>query len=177
MLKDIIDELIKTLSEIKELRYVACDWGQLDYEQPPVQWPCALIDIPEVRCSGLGGGSLMSEGTVTIQLTDRPAQRTSANAPKKQQGSHMVLFGIIDTVYERLHGVDAERHTPFVLKNVAKVNLIDLQSYIMTFTVGFKQHKPETITHVPAVPDLKPRLQTLSRASVVYGQKKTATPE
>ena len=36
MLKDIIDELIKTLSEIKELRYVACDWGQLDYEQPPV---------------------------------------------------------------------------------------------------------------------------------------------
>lgn len=50
MIKDIFQELIETLSGIKELRYVASDWGQLDYEQPPVQWPCALIDMPGLQC-------------------------------------------------------------------------------------------------------------------------------
>ena len=118
MLKDLLQELIETLSGIKELRYVATDWGQLDYEQPPVQWPCALIDIPGLQCSGLSGASLMNEGTVTIQLVNQPPQRTSARAPKAQQDANMVLFGLIDRIYELLHGVDSERHTPLVLKSV-----------------------------------------------------------
>ena len=160
MIKDIIQELIETLSGIKELRYVATDWGQLDYEQPPVQWPCALIDMPGLRCSAIEGGSLMNEGTLTIQLVDRPPQRTSAQAPKKQQDGSMVLFGLIDRVYELLHGVDSAHHTPFVLKSVERVNLIDLQSYTMTFAVGFKTHKPiEKLTPIYAEPALKPKME------------------
>lgn len=159
MLKDLFQELIETLSGIKELRYVAADWGQLDYEQPPVQFPCALIDMPGIQCSGLSGASLMNEGTVTIQLVDRPLQRTSAQAPKKQQDYGLVLFGLIDRIYEALHAVDSEHHTPFVQKSVERVNLIDLQSYTMTFSVGFKTHKPsETLTPVTAEPSLKPKI-------------------
>ena len=175
MLKDIMQELIETLSGIKELRYVAADWGQLDYEQPPVQWPCALIDMPGLQCSGLAGESLMNDATVTIQLVNQPPQRTSARAPKAQQDAGLVLFDLIDRVYESLHGVNSARHTPLVLKSVEKVNLIDLQSYIMTFSVGFKVHKPDTRTQVVADPDLKPTMQPFSQTSLTYGKKKTAT--
>lgn len=175
MFKDIIQELIETLSGIKELRYVAADWGQLDYEQPPVQWPCALIDIPGLQCSGLSGESLLNNGTVTIQLVNKLPQRTSARAPKAQQDFGLVLFDLIDRVYESLHGVDSARHTPFVLKSVEKVNLIDLQSYIMTFSVGSKTHKPDTRTPVAVEPALKPQMRSLSQTSLTYGKKKTAT--
>lgn len=175
MIKDIFQELIETLSGIKELRYVASDWGQLDYEQPPVQWPCALIDMPGLQCGELSGGSLMATATVTVQLVDRPPHRTSAQAPKKQQADGMVLFGLIDQVYEKLHAVGSESHTPFVLKSIERVNLIDLQSYTMTFAVGFKQHKPGTMTVIQAEPVLKPQMKPLSQAAISYGQKKTAT--
>ncbi|MDE5703364.1 MAG: hypothetical protein K2H70_00930 [Bacteroidales bacterium] len=175
MIKDIFQELIETLSGIKELCYVASDWGQLDYEQPPVQWPCALIDMPGLQCGELSGGSLMATGTVTVQLVDRPPQHTSARAPKAQQDAGLILFDLIDRVYESLHAVDSESHTPFVLKSIERVNLIDLQSYTMTFAVGFKQHKPGTMTAIQAEPMLKPQIKPLSQASVSYGQKKTAT--
>lgn len=181
MLRDLFSELIDTLSQIKELRYVAGDWGQLDYEQPPVQWPCALIDMPGLQCSGLAGESLINDATVTIQLVNQPPQRTSARAPKAQQDFSLVLFDLIDRVYERLHGVDSAHHTPFILKAVEKVNLIDLQSYIMTFSVGFKAHKPVERVKVAAEPELiplaspAPKQKPLDRVAVTYGQKKTAT--
>lgn len=33
------------LSTISALRTVDAAWGQLAYEQPPVKFPCALIDM------------------------------------------------------------------------------------------------------------------------------------
>ena len=171
MIKDLFKELIDTLSQIKELRYVAADWGQLDYEQPPVQWPCALIDMPGLQCSGLAGESLMNDATVTIQLVNQPPQRTSARAPKAQQDAGLVLFDLIDRVYELLHGVNSARHTPLVLKAVEKVNLIDLQSYIMTFSVGFKVHKPDTRTAVHPALALTQEIKKLNQVLVEYGKK------
>ena len=47
-MKQIFLSIQNRLAEIEELSYIDKDWGQLQYEQPPVQWPCALIDVANI---------------------------------------------------------------------------------------------------------------------------------
>lgn len=143
MLKDLIEELIDRLGRIDGLRYVAEDWGQLDYEQPPVQWPCALIDIQDIRYSQTGAGGLLGECGFVIRLANRAPHRVSANAPKRQKDETLVLSGIIDQIFLSIHAEGSEKHSPFVLQSVQKVKEPDIQSYILSFATQFKIAKPQ----------------------------------
>jgi len=44
-MKHYFTALKQHLSTISALRTVDAAWGQLAYEQPPVKFPCALIDM------------------------------------------------------------------------------------------------------------------------------------
>lgn len=45
-MKDIILAIQEKLnSQVADLKYIDKDWGQLDYDQPPVKYPFCLIDI------------------------------------------------------------------------------------------------------------------------------------
>ena len=39
----------KLTSEVTDLNYVDEDCGQLNMYQPPVKWPCCLIDITAIK--------------------------------------------------------------------------------------------------------------------------------
>ncbi|MCM1170102.1 MAG: hypothetical protein NC324_09230 [Bacteroides sp.] len=162
MLKDIVSEVMEALSGIKALRYVAEDWGQLNYEQPPVQWPCALIDVQGITCTNLGNGGLMGDCTFSVQLVNRPVQRTSAGAPKAQQAQNLLLFELIDGVLDVLHAREGECHSPFVLRETRKDNAIDLQGYTLTFVTSFKTER-----------SLAP--VRLSGANISFDKKKAAS--
>ena len=44
-IKTILLAVQQRLAErVPELAYIDKNWGQLDYEAPPVKWPCALLD-------------------------------------------------------------------------------------------------------------------------------------
>ena len=48
--------------QVPELAYIDKNWGQLDYEAPPVKWPCALLDIDEIthiETDGVGRGCVI----------------------------------------------------------------------------------------------------------------------
>ena len=54
-IKTILLAVQQRLAErVPELAYIDKNWGQLDYEAPPVKWPCALLDIDEVPFSQIG---------------------------------------------------------------------------------------------------------------------------
>lgn len=143
MLKNIIQELIRNLSEIEGIKYAAEDWGQLDYEQPPVQWPCALVDMQDIRFTQTGMGGLLAECTFTIQLADRSPQRVSARASAPQKDRTLQIFGIIDSIFQKIHTKESEEHSPFMLVNMKRANLPELQSYILTFKSQFRLNKPQ----------------------------------
>ena len=47
-IKTILLAVQQRLAErVPELAYIDKNWGQLDYEAPPVKWPCALLDIDD----------------------------------------------------------------------------------------------------------------------------------
>ena len=67
-IKTILLAVQQRLAErVPELAYIDKNWGQLDYEAPPVKWPCALLDIDEVPFSQIGGGGQIADG-VTVEI-------------------------------------------------------------------------------------------------------------
>ena len=53
-MKEVFKDIQQRLQTIPEFRYIGEDWGQLNFEQPPVDWPCALIDLGNVDFSSAG---------------------------------------------------------------------------------------------------------------------------
>ena len=44
-MKQIFLAIQQQLLTVPALKHIDKNWNQLNYEQPPVRWPCALIDI------------------------------------------------------------------------------------------------------------------------------------
>lgn len=65
-----MNELLQIISgrlseRVPGLKYVAEDWGQVDsYDDPPVEFPCALIDVQDIEFSD--DGSLRQRGVASV---------------------------------------------------------------------------------------------------------------
>ena len=53
-MKHIFLQIQEKLGEVSALKYIDKDWNQLKFEQPPVKWPCALIDVKNINYSQMG---------------------------------------------------------------------------------------------------------------------------
>ena len=79
-IKTILLAVQQRLAErVPELAYIDKNWGQLDYEAPPVKWPCALLDIDEVPFSQIGGGGQIADG-VTVEILAANLRLVSSSA-------------------------------------------------------------------------------------------------
>lgn len=66
-MKQLIIDIQNRLASLPELKYIDIDWGQIDYyDQPPVKYPCALIEIRQADYSN--EGQHVQYGTVIIIL-------------------------------------------------------------------------------------------------------------
>ena len=69
-MQDIIFSLLQRISSLPEIAYASADWGQLSYNAPPVEWPCALIDISQVSLHDHLQEQQSAEGIITVTLAD-----------------------------------------------------------------------------------------------------------
>lgn len=156
MIANLLQNILKQLGTIKELRYVAMDWGQLDYEQPPVQWPCVLVDLASVRYGSLGCKSQSAEGSLSLTIAERVVQRTSLGAPSSLQDPALRIYTLMDRVREVLHAAEQSTSSPLVLRSAAKVPMSDLQVYRLDFVFSLKtEAESDRFVPVSASPQLK----------------------
>ena len=68
-MKEIIQAIQQELAaSVPGLRYIDRDWEQLRYEQPPVKFPCALIEIKSIEYSEILNGEYDARvyGVITV---------------------------------------------------------------------------------------------------------------
>jgi hypothetical protein len=102
MVQNIQDRLVR---EVPELKYVDQDWGQMDYfYNPPVKFPCALIDVQSAQYTN--NGNLIQQGTATvvIRLFDFRLGNSSQGAPNGQKENAKKIWQLIEDVNKALHG-------------------------------------------------------------------------
>jgi hypothetical protein len=111
--KDIEKAVHLKLSAIAQIKYIDENWGQLEYysQNPPVQWPCILTDITQVRFSELGNDRTktpsnrqMGEYLLELNFAMPRLTNTSFKAPQGQKDAALVFFDILDLIHENLHG-------------------------------------------------------------------------
>ncbi|MBQ0016490.1 MAG: hypothetical protein KBT04_05860 [Bacteroidales bacterium] len=151
-MKQIMIDLQEYLMEVvPQLRHVDRNWNQLSYEQPPVRWPCALIDIEQIDATELRGGRQMATATVSVTLADQVLGRTgggmlptavATGATAAQRESVYALIDLCELVRRWLTNYSG--HTPgseyqgLILQNIThQYSDKSYDVYKLTFSTAF----------------------------------------
>jgi hypothetical protein len=148
----------RLVAEVPELRYIDKNWGQLEYDQPPVQFPCALIDVDNINFSQLGQGWQQAEADIVITVCGLQLIRSSAQAPN-HENSYEVL-DILDKMFQKLQIWSNGKFTPLMRTNQRKaVSNSSYEVYTTSFKTAFTVEKQEN--NFIEVENVKPVFVTL----------------
>lgn len=104
----IIEDLQDMLSQKLPKVFIDRDWGQLDMEQPPVGWPCILIDIEEVQPHQLTDGNEWNKATVVLKVANKRTNSSSAHAPRVSKEKSMETLNLSDDTHGFVQGYAAD---------------------------------------------------------------------
>lgn len=121
---------------VSALKYVDKDWGQLKYDQPPVQWPCVLIDIESVNYSQMGQGYQKAEADICVTVGNVNHVRSSAMASSKTDSYETIE--LLDSIHQALQLFSGKHFQPLQRTNLRKVfSDKGAEIYEMTYKTAF----------------------------------------
>ena len=145
-MKSYLNALKTRLSGVTTLRHIDCQWGQLAYDQPPVKYPCALIEIASSDIRAVKPDALHVGAAVTISIADLRFNRNQAGA--------FDVFDTVEAVASRLQGWTDGRFGRLSLTEIRPNG--DIQPgfvvYQLTFSTSFglePSAEPEPTTTEP----------------------------
>lgn len=157
-MKHIFLSIQDRLSEIPGLQHIDKDWGQLQYEQPPVKWPCALLDVANADFKQMGRGFQQADADITVTVANLNLVRSSSKAPMR--GHAYATIDLLDEIHQALQLFsDGQHFSPMMRTNLQRVNMLDKEGaevYVMTYRTAFTVEKrgKETV-EVQAVPNIR----------------------
>lgn len=105
-MENLIPDIQKKLTkDVCELNYVDQDWGQMDFfPNPPVKYPCALIDIQSVEYSNNGDFIQHGVATIAVRVFDMKLSNSSNGAPQNQKNNAKKIWKLIADIHKSIHG-------------------------------------------------------------------------
>lgn len=95
----------KRLKEkVPEIRYVNQDLGQLELENPPVSWPCFLVDFTDTAYSDLLLGEQEGELNFSGRLGFNPFSQTSNLQEEEIRKKGLAYYALEAKLNAALHG-------------------------------------------------------------------------
>lgn len=95
------DIIARLEAEVPELKHIDLDWNQLDIANPPIAYPCALIDFSETTFAQMQG-SQQGDSTVRVKLIYRSLTGTSSFVPEVNRETGLQFFELEQKVYSAL---------------------------------------------------------------------------
>jgi len=135
-MKEVFLSIQEKLAEIAELKHIDKNWGQLLHEQPPVKFPCALLDVANVEYSQLGLLAQFATANVEITIANLQLTRSSGKAPRKED-AYSVL-DIIEKIHCHIHGYSNGDFHPLIRINLQKLDAtFAYEIYKVTYKTAF----------------------------------------
>ena len=151
-----METLIKSVQEklktaVPELRWIDQDFGQFELEKPPVDFPCALIDIPDIQYSDSSNLEQIGDTTLTVRLGFRVYNRSNSKAPDMIKEKGRAHFAIIKKVYKVLHGHedDEANYNTITRATMLRGKSIDPRVYTLGFKTALFETNEQATTHKP----------------------------
>lgn len=140
--------------QVEAIRYIDKNWGQLNMPQPPVQWPCCLIDLDSIEYSQITALDRLADATVSITVADQHTVRSSGKAPSKSDA-----YGILDVLEQVIEALEGYR-VPSTTQAFTRTRLAktfcdqSYDVYTLTFTTAWVEHIDnggETVEASPSI--------------------------
>ena len=140
IIKDLMDMLSEALLNVK---YIDKDWGQLGMEQPPVGWPCILIDIEQVDPKHLNDGNEKDTAIVVLTVANRRTTSSSAHAPRAAKEASYQTIDLTDDIHDLVQGYSASReYTPLSSVSFYKQNDMPGECHAMRYCTRYNVAPP-----------------------------------
>ena len=145
-MKNIFLAIQNHLSELQSINYIDQDWGQLQYEQPPVQWPAVLLDVEQVNYTQMGHGDQRAEADISITLANINLQRSSAAVAAAKRSNAYTTIDILDEIHQQLQLFSGSgQFTPLMRVQLRKdFNNDNYEVYTMIYRTSFLVPRTET---------------------------------
>lgn len=108
-MEEILNVILATLKKaVPELRWIDVNLGQMMTENPPVDYPCALVDVTDISYTTAGMKRQVGEARIEVELyfiVRSPANTAAPENIRKQAFEH---FAVVTKVYKALEGVNGE---------------------------------------------------------------------
>lgn len=137
-MKTVLLDIQNRLSHTEIFRYVGEDWGQLNLEQPPVNFPCALIDLENIQYSSAGKGVQQAEAVINISIADIRRNGVSTDLPGGETDTEYEIFSLIDQANNVLHGHGGEEYTRLCRLSLKKIQREDaLRLFVLSYKFSY----------------------------------------
>ena len=143
-MKNIFIAIQDRLSEIPALKYIDKDWGQLQYKDAPIQWPCALIDVANIDYTQQGNGAQTAQASITITVGDTIPATSSYQSPTREES--YAIIDLLEEIHQKLQLFsNGSTFTPLMRTNLMKAAANgEYVVYQMTYKTAFTVLKRET---------------------------------
>lgn len=106
MINDILRQIRNKLQNIAELKYINYDWGQLYHENPPIKYPCCLLNTETLIFNNQGQQVQDAPLNIVLTLADRHAQ--NPNIRNEDTEVDNKIWDIAEDIHRMLHGFKLE---------------------------------------------------------------------
>lgn len=159
-MEDILQDVqAKLQAEVPALKYVDEDWGQLDYyyPHPPVQWPCALIDVTQATWSNAGNLQQLGLIQVKVRVGDLKLTNSSGKASIGQKTTAFAIFATLKNIYKALHGwSDSDAYSALIRVSNTRIKRDDgVRIYEVVFTTEYKDNSAMPVVTTAAKPTVR----------------------
>ena len=140
-MKHILEAVMERVQEqVPDLRYIAEDWGQLDFynDAPPVKFPCALISVSNIKFESQTAGTRWATMTILIRVADAPAVSGTMAAPEAYRNRAFAIFDLMDTIGNVLYAFGGDEFNELEQKTITHYSREDaIREYAMLFETEY----------------------------------------
>lgn len=146
-MKEFLENTQAKINEVPGIAYLDEDWGQLDdyAPNPPVKWPCCLIDMTNVDYSDIGTDKKAmpqnrqeGTGSITITFANLKLTNTSFKAPQGQKDDARAILDLIELTHAKIHGFAPVAGSGRLMrKSFKRIKRDDgIQQYQIVYSIG-----------------------------------------
>lgn len=112
-MKDIFLQVKDRAKEITSIRLIDLEKGQMNYERPPVVFPCILVDIQYPKTQNLNHVIQHVQARIVLRVCFDFTGNTSSDTPDEVLQQSLDYLDVVESVYKKFQGWRNSELNPF----------------------------------------------------------------
>lgn len=159
-MEEILLAVMAKLQEISALRWIDINIGQMDVDNPPVDYPCALVDVPDIDYKSAGGKRQNGEAIVEVELFFPVRTPSNMSAPEQVRQQAFEHFKIVKDVYLALQGLEGNNFSGLNRIKLSRRKDYYPRPITLFFRCSVEDHSAvKEYTRYPVDPNIKMRVK------------------